>query len=310
MTRSELASPSIVTCGYAVADVSLDDAVVSAGGTALNVADALSAFGWQSSLVGYLGDDPAGNLIKTSLASANVNVSHLELDARWTTPVVLQKSIHGHPSWSFSCPHCGAQFAKHRPAPASEAKNVLAAVAPPTVFFFDRATLFALALAEAWRQAGTLIFFEPSGLGRPQLFDRAVGLSHFVKFSSERAAAFEANLELAESVQIRTKGAAGLDFKVGGRWHYQAALAAPIATDSAGAGDWTTAGFLNSLLRGQTSEAMMERTEATLTRPLADGQRFGALACAWTGARPRTWPSVTGHRVVDYRFFCPRMIRP
>lgn len=299
---------TVVSSGYSVVDISTSSGVAAPGGTASNVAEVLGALGWAASLVGKLGNDPAGRYAKSAVRANGVDTTNLDLDSRWATPVLLHEVNDGQPRWRFRCPHCGSSFAKHRPPPPSEADPLVLAKDAPDVFFFDRATLYSLRLAELWASTGTLIYFEPSGLGRPQLFDRAVALADVVKFSSERSAGFVDRLSHADSVVIETRGSDGVGYRTpSDGWRHQPAVSGKSIVDSAGAGDWLTAGLLQGL--GATDQIRDSlRSSTALAEALRVGQRLGALACSWVGARPPAWTLPRSPRKIDYRFYCPHTV--
>jgi fructokinase len=297
MRSGSEAYPKLVTSGFVALDVILGHPPrVAAGGTAANVAAATASFGWDARVVGTLGDDAAGRYVQTDLISAGVNVDDLRLHSAWTTPVVLQESVGNDHVWRFVCPECGNRFAKHRPSPVAQAHELISKMPAPNVFFFDRTSLYTLALAEQWRSAGAIIVFEPSGLGRSHLFDRAITLAHVVKYSSQRASAFEERLAASRATQIRTEGAAGASFRMGGdgKWHFSAPVPVYSEVDTAGAGDWTTAGFLDALMRRGMLPGNADRTRdvALLSAALGEAQQWGAKACGWQGARPILAPGV------------------
>ena len=179
---SVVSAPGVVASGYATVDVlSAARFRAAAGGTAINVARALASTGWASELIGTIGKDPGGDFVRKQLRSAGVSDDRLFQDERWVTPVILQEMRGSSHSWRFRCPECGAAFAKHRPTSASRVEEMVRSRPAPDVFFFDRTSLFTLGLAGAWAAAGTFIVFEPPGLGRPALFDRAAGLADMIK---------------------------------------------------------------------------------------------------------------------------------
>lgn len=291
---------SIVTSGFVAVDVILDEKVhASAGGTATNVARALASMGWDSSVVGTIGNDPAGNFAHDELTSVGVDVANLVLSPLWTTPVVLQEEHRGDHVWRFSCPYCHARFAKHRPSPEDFADKIVASVTAPSVFLFDRVSRFTLSLAQAWSDEGTLIVFEPATLGHERLFDRAAGVADLVKFSSERASAFEARLEHARGSLVETLGSQGARVRLAGSggWKVLESRTVTELIDSAGAGDWTTAGLIDSWVRRGSGPG-------TLIDAVDNGQALGAQSCSWQGVHPGGPREIPG----DFEAFaCPRI---
>lgn len=114
---------------------------------------------------------------------------------------------------------------------------------------FDRTSLFTIALARAWSAAGSLVVFEPATPGRPHLFEQAFEVADLVKFSSERRKTFEKLLDGAPISQVETLRVAGARFreKDQAEWQYVPGTEVVDVIDTVGAGDWTTAGIVDSL---------------------------------------------------------------
>lgn len=301
-------APRIVSSGFATVDMRLTQRLLaSPGGTAANVARILNLLGWESAFVGTVGEDPSGNLLKSILNDEGVLVDDLWLDPRWLTPVLVQTDDRGDHGWRFSCPICGTRYAKHRPSPEGNAHDVLTKVDAPDVFFFDRTSLFTLSLAEAWAAAGTIVVFEPSGLGRPQLFERALKSSSIVKYSRERGEAFEDLVISSSAVLVKTLGARGSVVRPSHGAGWKEIQTGPVESvvDSAGAGDWTTAGILDALL-GEGSGWPLSQLGDRLVESVANGHRLGAAACGWEGVFPSHAASLEYDQIEI--FSCPRVL--
>ncbi len=300
---------SLVAAGYCVVDVSADHSTAAPGGTALNVAEAISSLGFAASIAGTIGRDAPGRYAKGALSSNGVDVTQLRLDPSWTTPVLVQAGTPTSPEWRFHCPHCGTRFAKFRPSPVAHALEVVEKRSAPSVYFFDRTSLFSLTLAEMWREAGSLVVFEPSTVGQPHLFARATQLAHIVKFSRERRASVEPHLGGVGATLVETRGADGAEIRFGstGRSVGLGASRARAIIDSAGAGDWTTAGMIAGLVQSveKPDWAQVVADERDMSDAVSAGQRLGLVACSWSGARPPSWPLPSTPRAFGYRFFCP-----
>lgn len=299
LQRRDSTPPRLVSTGFTALDVIMGEPPrAAAGGTAANVAAAAAALGWSAEAVGTVGDDAAGRFVRNDLSRVGVDVRGLRLDVSWTTPVVLQESADDDHVWRFACPRCGTKFAKHRPSPAPAAAALATEGHAPDVFFFDRASLFAVSLARAWRALGALVVFEPSTPGRPHLFNQAVAAAHLVKYSAQRAPAFQERALAGGAAVVRTAGAAGAAFRPAGsgRWTSVSALPAGHVVDTAGAGDWTTAGLLDGLFEtaGTPAAATLALADPeALAQAVDAGQAWGARACAWVGARPARSPLVS-----------------
>lgn len=296
--------------GFATVDVVLGEPLgIAAGGTAANVALAMSSLGWASEFGGTVGDDPAGGYLHDYLARRGVNATNLVNDPDWTTPVVVQEEYRGDHVWRFSCPICGARYAKHRPGPSTAAERIAETLPAPDVYFFDRATLYGIRLAEIWGAAGSTVVFEPAGLGRLPLFRRAAAAADLIKYSSERGPAFEAELHETGAVLIETLGPAGARYRMPGEKRFSSVIPAyqvDVVVDSAGAGDWTTAGVLAGLtLDGSIRSALYE--EDAVRGAVEYGQQLGARACSWKGVRSEALDVIPAEELEA--FACPRVTR-
>lgn len=297
--------PAILGTGLVALDVILsDDAslppVLAAGGTCGNVLSALSYLGWDAYPIARLNRDPASQIVLHDLTRWGVSLRFAEQQPPAPTPVFVQtirRDRHGRTAHKFStnCPICGAWLPSFRPVTAVAAHGVLEAIAAsadlvPRVFFFDRASRSSILLAQALAARGTLVVFEPAGIGEPRLFAEALSAAHVLKYSSERLP------ELADTgtrpgqllVEIETSGSAGLRYRARGRrtwaWRRLPAVPAAYVVDTAGAGDWCTAGFLFRL--ASAGLAGVERaTTADLDAALRFGQAAAAIACGYVGAR-------------------------
>ena len=91
-------------------------------------------------------------------------------------------------------------------------------------------------------------------------------------------------------VEIETIGANGLRLRLGGNrgtgeWNGLRAFSAPVLLDAAGAGDWTTAGIIHSLVvRGMSAEQAVANFDAVVSATKF-GQALAAINCGFEGAR-------------------------
>jgi fructokinase len=165
----------------------------------------------------------------------------------------------------------------------------------PSVFFFDRVSRGALELARASAEHGALVVFEPSGVRDEGLFREAVGLSHVVKYSHERLGHLRQRPRHQHPfLEIETVGSDGLRYRVRGRrkesgqWKEMRAYGLVGLRDTAGAGDWCTAGILHALgpdLRKGGARAFTEASNERIEDALRLGQALAAMKCRYEGAR-------------------------
>jgi len=198
-------------------------------------------------------------------------------------------------SFSWRCPGCGSHLPGYKPVLSVAAEELANALPSTRVFFFDRVSRGALQLAKASVDLGAVVVFEPSGVGDPTMFREAWSLSHVIKYSHERLRDI-ADLDLKRSerdsvlLEIETLGGDGLRFrsrlpksKTTG-WRHVNALTPLVFKDAAGAGDWCTAGVLNSLARAGLSQ-LRTTTSEELKTALRYGQALASWSCGFDGAR-------------------------
>jgi fructokinase len=279
--------PSVLTCGFVALDTLVQEDVLgyTAGGTAGNVAAALSFFGWRSSVAAVVGVDEAGTRLRRDLARAGVDTRHVSARREATTPQVIHELVdHGH-RYHFRCYDCGRRLAKSRPPSEELAATILEHEPDPDVFFFDRASRFAVTLAEAYSDRGTIVLFEPATRGRAELVARAYAAATFVKCADDSPTDVRPLLRLRDKrTFILTSGASGVRFRHGpGSVRHLPAPSPTAVVDTAGAGDWTTAGFLQALLARDA--AVRTFGEGEIEQALEWAQATAALSVAWRGAR-------------------------
>lgn len=250
-----------------------------AGGTAANVAAIFRHLGGSSSIAGRLGADQAGRLVLTDLKLSGVRTRRLTLNSDVSTPVVIHRIEAGKHSYSFRCPACGERYGRFQPPTHHEAHLD---ADEGGMFFFDRATASSLTAAEIVARNGGLVVFEPSVPGQAELFSRAVSLAHIVKFSRQRQTKLAAFLAEPRPGQLRivTRAGEGLEFAFGYESpHFLPAFPASVV-DTAGGGDWTTAGLL-TWLAANPGRLQVDQVEYGLRF----GQALASINCSWAGAR-------------------------
>lgn len=282
----------LVSAGFVALDVIFDTAKaeiprkVAAGGSACNVALIARFLGMGVSIVGEVGADRAGDLIRDELLRFGVDASRLVANPLFDTPVVIERLLEpagGEPRHRFElkCPHCGNFFSRFRPSPIPRIENLAQGLAA-NAFVFDRATPATVKLAERFKAEGAFILFEPGSFGSGRPFRRALELSDAVKYSVDRLQGLVDSISPA-SIVIETRGSAGLNLyypsRSGRSQKEFKAKYAGGAVDATGAGDWLTGGILASL-RGRTTT-----TASALFSAVRFGQALAAMSTLFLGAR-------------------------
>ena len=268
-----------------------------AGGTCCNVLTVLSYLGWRSAPVARLRGGALATQVLSDLRQWGVSTEFVSLDEDGSTPVIVQwirQTPEGEPRHTFSwrCPKCGARLPGYKPVLVSDAESVGGRLDSPRVFFFDRLSRGALMLAQKCAELGAAIVFEPPSVGNPILFREAWELADVVKYSHERLQDLPAELEASTGpwLQIETLGRDGLRYRlrVPGsrprRWQHLDAVPAARLRDTAGAGDWCTAGLIHKLFPAG-SQALEAADDAAVRDALRYGQALAAWTCGFEGPR-------------------------
>jgi fructokinase len=268
-----------------------------AGGTCGNVLVALRYLGWQSAPIARLREGAAASGLLEDLKRWGVATSFVSLSEDGSTPVIVER-IRRAPggevfhTFSWRCPSCGARFPGYKPVLAAEAEELVGQLGSPRVFFFDRLSRGAIILAQAVAERGAAVVFEPSSVGTPSLFREAWELADVVKYSHERLSELPADLDGLKDpkVQIETLGKDGLRYRTRlpgsktGAWRWLESVPAARVRDTAGAGDWCTAGIVHRLFPAGAS-ALEAATDAHVLDAVRYGQALGAWTCGFEGAR-------------------------
>lgn len=264
------------------------------GGTCGNVMAILAYLGWKTHPISRLKSDAASRLIHRDLKRWQVDTRFLSLLPTAPTPIVvhrLRRTSTGENFHSFSltCPDCGAYLPSFRPLPIA---TVDAAGLPPkaSVFFADRVSPGILLLAEKCAKDGAVIMFEPSGIGDEGLFERMLRLAHVVKYSNDRLTHLPIAAGKAALLEIQTMGNGGLRYRsrlaraspTG--WKHCDAYPVPLPLDTAGAGDWCTAGILH-VLAASGARGLKAVSAAKLHDAMKFGQALAGWNCRFEGAR-------------------------
>jgi sugar/nucleoside kinase (ribokinase family) len=266
-----------------------------AGGTCGNVLAILAYLGWDCYPITRLGSDAAAARVVEDLGRWGVRSDHLEREETGSTPIIVQRiertaageAVH---SFSSRCPVCGARLSGYKAILASRVEAIVPRLGRPRLFFFDRLSRAALLLAEVCRRRGAVVLFEPSGVGDPALFREAVAASHIVKYSDQRLGRACLGPLEGPLLQIETLGRAGLRYRSSlpfarnEDWEPIGSFAVAVVQDTAGCGDWCSAGIAHGLARDGLAGLLQTGTSG-LREALRFGQALAAWNCAFDGAR-------------------------
>lgn len=299
--RKRSSSPLVVGTGLIALDAvtSADEAVPVrywAGGTCGNVLIALRYLGWLAQPVARLADDTATDLLLHDLRRWRVSERFVRVEEDGSTPIIVHRitrDVDGRVDHSFSwrCTSCGARYPGYKPELVTVAEKIAPKLKNTAVFFFDRVSAAALVLAKAAAECGALVAFEPSSIGNPILFRQAWEAAHVVKYSHERLSDFpELDVETSPRLVVETLGDAGLRYrwrrtgKRLGTWVESKAIPVAGLKDTAGSGDWCTAGLLSKLAANGYA-GFSDATEKQVGEAIKYGQALAAWNCQFEGAR-------------------------
>ncbi len=296
-------APIVVGAGLVALDVIIDNHAdnqgdlvhLATGGSCANVLSILTYLGWRSFPIARLGKDMPSTYILDDLRKFGVQLEFLDCETNGQTPVVIevingmQRRTRTH-FFSFTCPHCGAPLPRYKPLLKKSVPQITDHLSKPSVFYFDRISHAAIDLARTYAQRGALVVFEPSALGKKELFKECIEIAHVVKYSHERLHDGINSLEHAKPIlEVQTMGAEGLRFRVSrglifSDWKYLGAYPVTELIDEAGSGDWCTAGLIHVL--GQAGkESLANAEDHTILKALDFGQALAAFKCGFAGAR-------------------------
>lgn len=264
------------------------------GGSTGNVLSILGSLGWAATPVASFGRDPAGERLCNELQAIGADLRFVDFSNSQRTNVIYQHQLapqsESSPThrFSFTCPCCGE---KHYPVVECDDSIVSKALkgqAQTDVFYLDRPTKAGYELAKSYYESGGLVVFEPSTVGDDEgLFSAILQNVHIVKYADERFRSFSCPLPSSILVEIQTLGPRGLRFRsaaTGQAWRQLSAFTLPEVEDTAGAGDWCTAGLVYALLQNR-AHAWADLQEDELEHALAFGQALSSMNCLTRGAR-------------------------
>ncbi len=293
--ETEATRPSISGAGFVTLDVMLDHAsrvtYRGIGGTTGNVLSILAFFGWRSMPVVRVGSDRIGQAVLREFRELGADVRYMGAESTLETPLTFQFAAQpsGAPRYGFECPSCGKARRFTRELIDSGFEAALSDISTTNVFFFDRVTTGAVEMAEAAREGGAVVFFEPSSMAAESaLFAKALRASHVVKYSADRIAGSLSDLMDSGFIEIQTMGARGLRFRkhsLAPDWVTLPALRVNGVADTSGAGDWCSAGFIHALDQISENSAPQELSYNEIYDSLRRAQAIAALSCRHVGAR-------------------------
>ena len=258
------------------------------GGTCGNVLMILAHMGWEAFPIARLDRTKDGVRVLDDMKRHNVHTDFVSTqDGK--TPVIVQRNFinkDGVPTHKFeSRNNMGRFYLDFKSLTLQQAKEVIDKIDfVPNVFFFDRVSPAIQKLSETFKEKGSVIFFEPSSRGGDvKRFNQCVEVADIIKFSDQRIKDVEQFESYKDKLFIQTQGARGLSYRLNSGWKHLAPVANDKVVDTAGAGDWTAAAFINELFKAR--KGLSGITMAEIEKALNEAQKVGAASCSYEGAR-------------------------
>jgi sugar/nucleoside kinase (ribokinase family) len=262
-----------------------------AGGSCGNVIAILSYLGWNSYPIARLSNNPASSLLMEDLQKWHVKADLLTFTDDGSTPIIIHrilKDSSGAPKhrFEFRNPEDGTYLPSYKPCLSKAVPGIVETGVVPNVFYFDRINRASMNLAKEYKDKGAIIFFEPSSMKDLKGFEECLILADVVKFSHDRISGYEGRYATGQCfLEIQTLGNAGLKFrtKSSNRWLNLSGYSIDNVIDSAGAGDWCTAGIIINLFSAGVKLQSLSKED--ISTALQFGQALSALNCTFEGAR-------------------------
>lgn len=294
-------TPVCIGTGFVVLDLLVNGAPntlykASAGGSCGNVLTILSYLGWRCYPFIRIGMDEVSRFLLSDLESWSVDTTLIKKDETISTPVVIERVLQGAKAikthqFELHCPTCKNRLPKYSALTLDQVKSYSEDLPKSNVFYFDRVRHANIELAKKLRKQGTIIFFEPSRINESDLFRQCIEVADIVKYSDEKAPSIPDSV-ISQSnllLEIRTSGSHGLSYRrfqntSPTEWMDLPAYSLEKVEDTAGAGDWCTAGIIHVLgLQGKREVETADRV--TLERALNFGQLMAGMNSCYQGPR-------------------------
>jgi len=293
----QIVHPVIIGTGLIALDIILPDSGdvhYLAGGTCGNLLAIMSHLGWIAKPISRIGQDRAAQVVKRDLEGWAVDTTYLGVEPIARTPVIvekLRKDANGIPfhTFSFYCPNCHRRFPSYQPVPLKALTPDIFEQISCQVLFIDRVAPSSVALARKAAEEGAVIYFEPSSRGEDKNFTSLLNLATIVKYSHDRIDDLGLTRSSSILLEIQTLGRGGIRFraKIGEfdrGWNHLQAEPVKQLVDTAGSGDWFSAGLIAALCSKGIS-SLRNANNRQILSAMTTGQALAAWNCGFVGAR-------------------------
>lgn len=261
------------------------------GGTCGNVMMILANMGWETYPIARLNGSDYSRMMLDDMKAHGVHTNFVSTLDDGATPIIIQHNIidkDGNPTHKFRFTNGkGGFYLDYKAVTKKIAIQIIKSLTfEPTVFFFDRVNPATAAMAEYFKTKNTLVYFEPSSMrGSRILFDKCLVNSDIIKFANQRLPDASFTEVYKNKLFIQTLGKNGLRFNLFGKgWINSPAIPNNKIIDTSGAGDWTTATLLNTMVDSNIY-SINDLTEPLVQTFLKKAQEKGSESCSYEGAR-------------------------
>ncbi|MCP9749497.1 PfkB family carbohydrate kinase [Ferruginibacter sp. HRS2-29] len=289
-------NPVCIGAGLVALDVIISDTNDTptqflAGGSCGNVNAILGFLGWSSYPIARLSKTVATELLLADLHNWKVNSDLISVSDDGSTPIIIHRILKdrkGFPKhrFEFRNPEDGKYLPSYKPCLAKSVDSIFNTRKKTDIFYFDRINRASIELAKLYKTEGAIIFFEPSSAKDIKGFTECLEVADIVKFSSDRITNYSELFEKCRvKLEIETLGEKGLQYRrsMEKKWHSVNGYSIDNLVDAAGAGDWCTAGVINTLYNLNKNIDFISNKE--IVKSLRFGQALSALNCTYEGAR-------------------------
>lgn len=277
----------VVGTGFTVLDRIFKDGTLgdeALGGTCGNVLVSLAMLQRRVAPVLALGDDRIGERLVSEFAQAGAITDYINRRPNMRSPMLnqlLDTSLGEH-EFSSVCHETNSVHPGYQAIDRLELQFAVPAITQCRFFYADRLSDSVLEAMRTARDAGAIVYYEPSSIKEDDLFERALECTSILKYSSDRLGDRLSASDL-DCIHIVTHGAFGLEVRDRQWTRWFASARADVVEDTCGSGDMVSVGLIDWLLTH--CQGTCELVGRDLADGIVAGQRLAAENCAYAGAR-------------------------
>lgn len=281
-TRIDVAGTGFTVLDRIFEDGALGDEAL--GGSCGNVLVSLAMLQRCVAPVLALGDDLVGERLVCEFAEAGAITDYINRRSDLRSPMLNQllDTLLGEHEFNSICHETNSELPSYQTIDHLELELAVPAITQCRFFYTDRLSESVLGAMKTAREAGAVVYFEPSAIEEGDLFNQAIAHTSILKYSADRLGK-RLSQDSFDCIHIVTHGAAGLEVRDHSWRRWFASKPATFIKDTCGSGDMVSVGLIDWLLTNHqiTSELAGE----DLADGVIAGQRLAAENCAYAGAR-------------------------